>query len=135
MRPTRPCLPSSSGDTHLNYLSSLGDTLSLRFERTGDLNALAESVAAGRTAVAGTWPSHPDPQVALELDWERTGTLATLSESVGVAREAVTATTPADHPDPMTRLATLADLLLFRSRDGREPTALAEALQLARQVA
>jgi len=99
----RKALAASSGEKRLEYLSNLSSVLRLRFERTGDLDALTESVAAARGAAAGTAPgSSTVPAVtsnlvaALNCGYTRTGDPVMLAEAISAARTAVATAAPGD---------------------------------------
>jgi tetratricopeptide (TPR) repeat protein len=98
-------------------LSNLGIALQALFERTGELEALAEAVDLARAAVDATPEDHPDRAMylgnlgnALQTLFERTERQDVLAEAVTVGLQAVEAT-PANHPDRAGRLNSLGNVL------------------------
>ena len=80
-------------------LSNLETALLMLYRRTGDLTVLAETVRAGRAAVAASPDGSPGLASrlnslggALRFMFDRTGDPAVLAESVQAARAAVAAT-------------------------------------------
>ncbi|WP_433222485.1 CHAT domain-containing protein [Dactylosporangium sp. CS-047395] len=116
------------------HLANLGGALWRRYVRTGDREALAEAVAAGRAAVDGTPAGHPDRPMYLS---NLSGMLARLdgglADAVACAREAVELTPPG-HADRPMRLSNLGLVLRYRWEHDHDPPALDAAVAAAREA-
>jgi hypothetical protein len=128
--------------SRIGCLINLASSVQALATRADDGAATEEAARLVTDALAALPQDHPDRALCLHklarfyrarARRSAESTDGYLDEAIGFARQSV-AVTPTDHPDRMTRFASLADLLLLRSQDGREPAALAEALQLARQA-
>jgi hypothetical protein len=102
------------------YLSNLGNSLRLRFERAGDIADLDAAVEAGRQAGDATPPGHPDRAMSLSglgdslrSRFEWAGDIADLDAAVEAGRQAVDATPPG-YPDLTGYLSGLGSSLRSR---------------------
>ena len=105
---------------HAMYLSILGSTLAIRFERTGTTGDLDAAITYLRDAVQATPADQTNRMailsnfgLALWIRFKSTGTAGDLDAAISNLREAVQAT-PADHPDRASFLSNLANARLAR---------------------
>jgi len=120
------------------HWNSLGSWLRERYERTGDVDALTESVRFSRKAVAVTSGDKHLGYLSnlgdnLRLVFERTGDLNALAEAVAADRTAVAGTWPGNSDLPR-RATNLAGALTCRYKRTGDVEALAEAITAARQA-
>ncbi|MEW5873064.1 MAG: tetratricopeptide repeat protein, partial [Chloroflexota bacterium] len=104
--------PPGSPDLPM-YLNNLGNGLSDRYARTGELADLEQAIAHGQQAVALTPPGSPDLPMylnnlgnGLRDRYARTGELADLEQAIAHWQQAV-ALTPPDSPALPSRLNNL----------------------------
>ena len=117
------------------HWNSLGSWLRERYERTGDVDALTESVRYSRKALAAASGDQHLGYLSnlgddLRLVFERTGDLDALAEAVAADRLAVAGTWPG-HPDLPRRATNLSGALTCRYERTGEVEALAEAITAA----
>ncbi|KAJ7199961.1 TPR-like protein [Mycena pura] len=111
--------PDGHPDTP-SRLSNLGNSLSRRFERLGDLSDINKSVLMFEDAVKLTPDGHPDKPSRLSNlgssllgRFERLGDLSDINKSVLMKEDAVKLT-PDGHPDKPSRLSNLGNSLSRR---------------------
>ncbi|WP_049556713.1 CHAT domain-containing protein [Nonomuraea sp. SBT364] len=121
-------------------LTGLGSALSYRYELTGNLDELDESVDSHRAAVTLTGPDHQNYALylanlgaTLEQRYERTRRGEDTDEAARVMRDAVAAT-PDSSPYRPGYLGNLASVLLERYRFTGQTAALREAVERAREA-
>jgi tetratricopeptide (TPR) repeat protein len=121
-------------------LSSLGVTVCLRFDRTGEATALDLAIKIGRLAADVLPPGQPGRHRvlsnlagSLHRRAEHTGTSTDLDAAVDASREAVTATPPG-HDDAAVTRSNLTNVLLTRYQHGRDVDDLDEAIDIAMTV-
>jgi hypothetical protein len=119
-------------------LNDLGTDLLALFEQTGERDALDESVAAGRAAVAATPEGDPDRAMylnnlgnALLTLFEQTGVRGALDEAVEAERAAVAAAS-AEDPDRAAILTNLGNTLQALFACTGELAVLVEAVDVGR---
>lgn len=120
------------------YWNCLGGWLHERYERTGDVDALAEATRFHRKAVAATSGDKHLGYLSnlgnnLRSVYERTGDLDVLAEAVAANRTAVAGSWPGN-PDLPRRATHLSGALSCRHKRLGDVDALAEAITAARQA-
>ena len=120
-------------------LANLATALRLRFEQSGSVADLDESVQVAQDAAA-TPADNSDRSLilinlatSLRLRFEQSGSVADLDQAIAVAREAVAAT-PAAHPSRADRLSDLATALRLRFGFTGDAADLNESVQEAREA-
>ncbi|KAJ4240578.1 hypothetical protein NW760_000861 [Fusarium oxysporum] len=113
--------------------NGLGNQLSCRYERTGEMKDLEEAIQAARQAIELTPDNHPNLagrldglRTKLSRRYERTGEMKDLEEAIQAARQAVELT-PDDHPDLAARFNGLGNQLSCRYERTGEMKDLEEA--------
>ncbi|KAF8157609.1 CHAT domain-containing protein [Mycena galopus ATCC 62051] len=121
-------------------LSNLASALSTRFEQTGQLADLEESIAFHREALELRPGSHPDRSSslnnlanALSTRFEQNGQLADLEESIGFYQEALELM-PRSHPDRSSSLNNLANALKTRFEQIGQLADLEESIGFHREA-
>ncbi|GII83920.1 hypothetical protein Ssi03_19100 [Sphaerisporangium siamense] len=123
-----------------SYLAALGDTLRMRYERTGSADDLEEAVEICREAARGLPPGVPEHPlnlstlgVALQARYGRTGARADLDSAIDICRRTVEAV-PADHADRSLFLSNLGNALGLRYGAAGDPADLDAAVEAGRQA-
>ncbi|KAJ7016823.1 hypothetical protein C8F04DRAFT_1406555 [Mycena alexandri] len=123
-----------------NSLSRLALALWTRFEQTGQLTDLEESIAFDRQALELRPGSHPDQSGSLnnlanvlETRFEQTGQLADLDESIALHREALELR-PGSHRNQSSSLNNLANALATRFKQTGQLADLEESIAFRRQA-
>ncbi|KAF5339975.1 hypothetical protein D9611_012387 [Ephemerocybe angulata] len=121
-------------------LTHLAVLIHARFERTGDLQDLAESVALTRRALELTPEGHPDMAsrlthlgASIHARFERTGDLQDITEAVALEQGALELT-PEGHPYMAVRLADLGSSIYTRFERTGDLQDLSEAISMVQRA-
>ncbi|KAF5856680.1 hypothetical protein ETB97_007037 [Aspergillus alliaceus] len=97
------------------WSSNLGNRLSTRFNRTGNITDLKEAIDSARRAIKITPQGHPDLTgllnnlgIMLLRRYNRTGSVDDLEDTINITRRAISLTAP-DHPNFAKLLSSFAD--------------------------